>query len=39
MLGNVSVMLETKATTLNHNEVPRTHLATLLKAAAYLEDR
>ena len=39
MLGNVSVMLETKATTLNHNEVPRAHLAGLLKAAAYLDDR
>jgi hypothetical protein len=39
MLGNVSVMLETNATTLNHNEVPRAHVAALLKAAAYLDDR
>ena len=37
MLGNVTVVRETKASTLNHNEVPRTHLADLLKAAAYLD--
>ena len=35
-LGNVAVVRETRA---NHNEVPRTHLADLLEAAAYLEDR
>jgi hypothetical protein len=39
MLRNVSVKLETKATTLNHNDVPLAHLAALLKAAAYLDDR
>jgi hypothetical protein len=39
MLGNVRVLQETKQTTLNHTEVPRTHLAELLKAAKYLEDR
>src|ERR1019366_5973061 len=39
MLGNVAVVRETKASTLNHNEVPRTHLADLLKAAHYLDDR
>src|SRR5262249_3518466 len=38
-LGNVTVLRETKETTLSHNEVPRTHLAELLKAATYLEDR
>jgi hypothetical protein len=38
-LANVSVVRETKASTLSHNEVPRTHLADLLKAAAYLDDR
>jgi hypothetical protein len=38
-LGNVSVIRETKASTLSHNEVPRAHLAELLKAAAYLDDR
>jgi len=38
-LGNVTVVRETKASTLNHNEVPRTHLADLLKAASYLDDR
>jgi hypothetical protein len=36
MLGNVSVVRETKA---SHADVPRTHLADLLKAATYLEDR
>jgi hypothetical protein len=36
MLGNVAVVRETKA---GHNEVPRTHLADLLKAAPYLDDR
>ena len=30
---------QTKASTLSHNEVPRAHLADLLKAAAYLDDR
>jgi hypothetical protein len=39
MLSNVTVVRESKASTLNHNEVPRTHLAELLKAAAYLDDR
>jgi hypothetical protein len=39
MLRNVTVVRETKASTLNHNEVPRTHLADLLKAAPYLDDR
>ena len=39
MLDNVAVVRETKASTLNHNEVPRTHLAELLKAAPYLDDR
>jgi hypothetical protein len=39
MLGNVTVMRETKASTLNHTDVPRTHLADLLKAAPYLDDR
>jgi hypothetical protein len=39
MLGNVSVVRETKATTLNHNDVPRAHLADLLKGAPYLDDR
>ena len=38
-LDNVTVVRESKATTLNHNEVPRIHLAALLKAAAYLDDR
>jgi hypothetical protein len=38
-LGNVTVVRETKASTLNHNEVPRAHLADLLKKAAYLEGR
>jgi hypothetical protein len=38
-LPNVSVVRDTKATTLDHNEVPRTHLAELLKAASYLDDR
>ncbi len=38
-LTNISVVGETKASTLSHNEVPRTHLANLLKAAAYLDDR
>jgi hypothetical protein len=39
MLTNVTVVRETKASTLNHTEVPRTHLADLLKAARYLDDR
>ncbi len=39
MLGNIAVRRESKASTLSHNEVPRTHLANLLKAAPYLEDR
>jgi hypothetical protein len=38
-LDNVTVVRESKATTLNHNDVPRTHLAELLKAARYLDDR
>jgi hypothetical protein len=39
MLDNVVVVRETKASTLSHNDVPRTHLAELLKAATYLDDR
>jgi hypothetical protein len=39
MLGNVRVVCGTRATTLNHNDVPRAHLANLLKAARYLDDR
>lgn len=39
MLDNVAVVRETSATTLSHNEVPRAHLADLLKAAPYLDDR
>jgi hypothetical protein len=39
MLTNVAVVRETKESTLDHNEVPRTHLADLLKAAPYLDDR
>ena len=39
MLGNVAVVRETKETTLSHNEVPRAHLADLLKAAPYLDNR
>jgi hypothetical protein len=38
-LGNVRVVCGSKETTLNHNDVPRTHLANLLKAARYLDDR
>ena len=38
-LGNFAVVRETKESTLSHNEVPRTHLADLLKAAPYLDDR
>ena len=38
-LSNVTVVRGTKETTLNHTEVPRAHLADLLKAAAYLDDR
>jgi hypothetical protein len=36
-LGNVAV--ERVAPAVSHNEVPRAHLANLLKAAAYLDDR
>ena len=36
-LGNVAV--ERVAPAVSHNEVPRAHLADLLKAAAYLDDR
>jgi hypothetical protein len=39
MLGKVAVILETKESTLNHNEVPRAHLADLPRAAPYLDDR
>jgi hypothetical protein len=39
MLGNVRVVRGTKATTLRHNDVPQAHLASLLKAARYLDDR
>jgi hypothetical protein len=38
-LGNVRVVRGSKETTLNHIDVPRTHLANLLKAARYLDDR
>lgn len=38
-LGNVAVVRETEASTLSHTEVPRAHLADLLKAAPYLDDR
>lgn len=38
-LSNVSVVRETKETTLKHNEVPRAHLAELLRKATYLQDR
>jgi hypothetical protein len=38
-LGNIRVVRETRETTLDHNEVPRAHLADLLKAASYLDDR
>jgi hypothetical protein len=38
-LENVTVVRETRASTLNHTDVPRAHLADLLKAAAYLDDR
>jgi hypothetical protein len=38
-LTNVAVVRETKESTLDHNEVPRTHMADLLKAAPYLDDR
>jgi hypothetical protein len=39
LLDNVVVVRETKETTLNHNEVPRAHLAELLKLANYLDDQ
>ena len=39
MIPNVRVMRETKETTLNHTDVPLVHLAELLKAASYLDDR
>jgi hypothetical protein len=39
MLTNVTVVRETRETTLNHNDVPRVHLADLLRAAPYLDDR
>jgi hypothetical protein len=38
-LDNVQVVRESRATTLDHNEVPRAHFAELLKAARYLDDR
>lgn len=38
-LNNVAVFRETRETTLKHNDVPRAHLAELLKAAKYLDDR
>jgi hypothetical protein len=38
-LENVRVVRDTKETTLRHNDVPQTHLAELLKAAKYLDDR
>jgi hypothetical protein len=39
MLGNVTVVRETRGPALSHTEVPRAHLADLLKEAAYLDDR
>ncbi len=39
MLTNVTVVRETKESTLNHNDVPRVHLADLLRVARYLDDR
>ena len=38
-LENVEVVRETEASTLSHADVPRMHLARLLKAARYLDDR
>jgi hypothetical protein len=38
-ITNIRVVRDTKETTLNHTEVPRAHLAALLKAATYLDDR
>jgi hypothetical protein len=38
-LANVAVVRETKASMIRHNDVPRAHLADLLKAALYLDDR
>jgi hypothetical protein len=38
-LTNVSVVRDTKDTTLDHNEIPRAHLSDLLKEAKYLENR
>jgi hypothetical protein len=38
-LSNVTVVRETRASTLSHTEVPWAHLADLLKAAPYLDDR
>jgi hypothetical protein len=39
MLTNVTVAREPKGSMVSHNEVPRTHLAELLKAATYLDER
>ncbi|HEX4611613.1 MAG TPA: hypothetical protein VH092_25685 [Urbifossiella sp.] len=39
MLGNVRVVPETGPMAAGHNDVPRAHLADLLRGAAYLEDR
>jgi hypothetical protein len=39
MLGNVRVVRGTRETTLSHNDVPHAHLAGLLKAARFLDDR
>ncbi|HEY2786669.1 MAG TPA: hypothetical protein VGJ05_17020 [Fimbriiglobus sp.] len=38
-LANVAVVRDTKATTLDHNEVPRTHLSDLLKLTTCLDTR
>jgi hypothetical protein len=38
-ISNVKVVRQTKASTLDHTEVPRAHLAELLKAATYLDRR
>jgi hypothetical protein len=39
MLTNVTVVRQTKESTLNHTDVPRAHLADLLRGATYLDDR
>jgi hypothetical protein len=39
MLGNVKIVREPGASTISHNDVPRAHLANLVKEAAYLDER